>query len=153
MAQGGVGILPLPPRGPHPEFILPTTTISLWPYTDLSDPRWNFGKRYILLEQDPNNTSPQKLGLFASDGWAAYVNFGCMFLKQVPIQFDGIYPDMGSNFEMFTNEAILEVESLGPIEAIPPKGQIHHQEHWTLIKDIEKPRSEEDVVKHITPRL
>lgn len=153
MAPGGIAILPLPPRGPHPRFILPTSTLSLWPYTNLGDERWTFGERFILLNQDPNISRPQKIGVFAPDGWAAYANKGCVFLKQIPIQFDGQYPDLGVNFEVFTNDTMLELESLGPIESIPPKGQIDHQEHWTLISDIPQPGSEQEVIETILPLL
>lgn len=153
MAQGGTAILPLPPRGPHPEFILPTATLSIWPYTNLGDERWSLGERFLLLKQDPEKSRPQKIGIFAPDGWAAYANHNALFLKQIPIQFEGEYPDLGVNFEVFTNDAMLELESLGPIEAIPPKGQIDHQEHWTLINAIPEPKSDQDVVEHILPLL
>lgn len=151
MAQGGVAILPLPRRGPHPEFILPTASLSIWPYTNLSDPRWTLGERYILLKQDPEIADPQKIGIFASDGWAAYANFNALFIKRIPIQFDAVYPDLGVNFETFTNGEMLELESLGPIESIPPKGKIEHQEHWTLVSDIKPPKSDQDVIDHILP--
>ena len=153
LAPGGVAILPLPPRGPHPEYILPTTALALWPYTNLSDPRWVLGKQYILLRQDVEVSAPQKIGLFASDGWAAYANQNCLFVKQIPLQFEGIYPDMGVNFETFTNETMLELESLGPIQSIPPKGQIDHMENWTLIDDVPTPGSETEVIENLEPLL
>ena len=153
MAPGGTAILPLPPRGPHPKFILPTATLSIWPYTNLGDNRWTLGERFILLNQDTENGRPQKIGIFAPDGWAAYANHKSVFIKQIPIQFEGEYPDLGVNFEIFTNDTMLELESLGPIEAIPPKGQIDHQEHWTLIGDVPAPKSDQDVIEHILPHL
>lgn len=153
MAAGGVAILTLPERGTHPEFILPTSCLSIWPYTNLSDSRWILGERYILLNQDKKIAAPQKLGVFASDGWAAYANFNNLFIKQVPIQYDGIYPDLGVNFEVFTNDEMLEVESLGPFESIPPKGQIDHLEHWTLVKDVPQPNSDADIITNIVPLL
>ena len=153
MAPGGVGILTLPVRAPHPENMLPTSTLSIWPYTNLSDPRWVFGERYLLLKQDPDNSAPQKIGIYTTDGWAAYANFGSLFVKQVPLQFGEIYPDLGANFELFTNEEILEVESLGPIDSIPPKGQISHLETWTLYDNVPQPENEADVVKDILPLL
>jgi len=153
LEPGGVAILPLPPRGPHPEFILPTTALALWPYTNLSDPRWILGERYILLRQDQEISAPQKIGLFASDGWAAYANLNCLFIKQIPLQFEGVYPDLGVNFETFTNDAMLELESLGPIQSIPPKGQIHHMEHWTLIDGVQTPKSETEVIENLEPLL
>ena len=153
MAPGGVGILTLPPRGPHPEFMLPTSTLSIWPYTDLSDPRWVFGKRYLLLKQDPANPTPQKMGIYATDGWAAYANQNALFVKQAPLQFGEGYPDLGANFELFTNDEILEVESLGPMDAIPPKGQISHLETWTLYDNVPQPQNEADVLRDIVPLL
>jgi hypothetical protein len=153
MATGGTAVLPLPARGPHSKFILPTSSLTLWPYTNLSDPRWILGERYILLKQDPSIAAPQKLGIFAPDAWAAYANFGYLLVKRVAIRFDGIYPDMGVNFEVFTNDTMLELESLGVLEIIPPKGFIEHQEHWTLIKDVPTPQSEEDVINHVLPKL
>ncbi len=153
MAPGGVAILPLPPRGPHPEFILPTSTISLWSYTNLSDPRFNFFEKYILISQDPLTSRPQKIGIYASDGWAAYANYNCCFIKQVPIQFEGIYPDMGANFEVFTDSEMLELEALSPIESIPPKGKIDHLENWTLISNVTRPKTESDIEERLIPFL
>ncbi|MFN2305060.1 MAG: hypothetical protein ACK2TV_15120 [Anaerolineales bacterium] len=153
MAPGGVAVLCFPQRGPHPDYILPTSSLTIWPYTDLSDPRWVWGQRYFLLKQVSQNSNPQKIGIFAPDGWAAYINENMLFIKQVAIQFEGIYPDMGANFEVFTNDTMLELESLGPMENIPPKGQISHQEHWTLVNDVPIPQSEEDVIEHILPHL
>jgi len=153
MAPGGVAVLPLPPRGPHPEFILPTSKISLWPYTDLSDSRYKFFEKFIFITQDPSKVSPQKIGLYASDGWAAYFIENYCFIKQVPIQFEGIYPDMGVNFEVFTNNEMLELEALGPIESIPPKGKIELLEHWTLLKDIPLPTSGNDITDLLIPHL
>jgi hypothetical protein len=153
MAPGGVGIMTLPPRGPHPENMLPTSLLSIWPYTDLTDPRWTLGKRYILLRQDSAMEAPQKMGVLATDGWAGYANHGALFIKQTPLQFNAAYPDLGANFEMFTNDEMLEVESLGPFEVIPPKGQIDHLEHWTLIDGVPQPETEQDVIENILPLL
>lgn len=149
MAPGGVAILPLPPRGPHPDFLLPTSSLSIWPYTDLSDPRWVFGEKYILLKQDATISKPQKLGIHTIAGWGAYANQGFLFRKQVPIHFEGLYPDLGANFEVFTNSKMLELETLGPIETIQPKGHIELQEHWTLYSGISSIQTEEDVEKEL----
>ena len=153
MSPGGVAILPLPPRGPHPEFLLPTSSVSLWPYTDLSDQRFKFFEKFILISQNSKMDKPQKIGIFASDGWAAYANHNCYFIKQVPIQFEGVYPDMGVNFEVFTDNEMLELEALGPIESIPPKGKIDHLENWTLIADVPQPGTEKDIEKNLLPHL
>jgi hypothetical protein len=64
MAQGGTGIHGFPPRGTHPEGSgchQPAHDVGLH---DLSDPRWKFTKKYMMLRQDPKATTPQKLGSF-----------------------------------------------------------------------------------------
>lgn len=153
MSQGGVAILPLPPRGTHPECLLPTNILSLWPYTNLNDPRWILGEKAIMLKQDPDNQTPQKIGSFIPDGWGAYANHDALFIKRVPIQFEGLYPDLGVNFEVFTNNDMLELETLGPLETIPPKGRLDHHEHWTLMGDISKPETEAQVIDSIFPKI
>ena len=92
-------------------------------------------------------SKPQKLGIHTTAGWGAYANPGYLFKKQVPIHFEGLYPDLGANFEVFTNSKMLELETLGPIETILPKGHIELQEHWTLYDEIPAIHTEEDVEK------
>ncbi len=44
LEPGGIAIFPLPPRAPHsPEHLLPASSLALWSYTDLSDPRLVLG--------------------------------------------------------------------------------------------------------------
>ncbi len=142
MAPGGTAILPLPPRGSHPEFLLPTGSLALWPYTNLKDPRLNFGEQFILIKQDSRIDEPQKIGLFTPKAWGAYWNSGFLFKKQVPIQFNGIYPDFGVNFEVFVDNQMLELEALGPFETIPPQGMIELQEHWSLFEVVQEINTE-----------
>jgi hypothetical protein len=66
MAQGGTGITGFPPRGKHPEVLPPTNPLVMWAYTDFSDKRWRFTKKYVTLRQDPKATEPQKLGRLGS---------------------------------------------------------------------------------------
>jgi hypothetical protein len=47
-----------------PGFLLPTSSLTIWPYTNLSDPRWVLGEKFILLRQDPETSLPQKIGIF-----------------------------------------------------------------------------------------
>src|SRR5262249_47848537 len=51
MAPGGHGIHGLPPRGTHPEMLAPTNPLVMWAFSDLSDPRWRFLQRYLVLRQ------------------------------------------------------------------------------------------------------
>lgn len=154
MAPGGTGILPLPPRAPHGnENLAPLNAMALWSYTDFADPRWAWGTRYILLRQDANSTSAQKIGLLDTEGWAAYARNGHLFMKTIPHVKGATYPDMGCSAEVFTNADILEVESLSPLGSLEPSAVVEHEENWFLFKDVQVPQNDADVEKHILPKV
>ena len=153
MASGGTSIFPLPPRGGHPEKLAPANTLTLWKFTDMSDARWTWGHKYIMLRQDESNNVPQKVGASVVDGWAAYANGGRLFVKTFSHDADARYADMGANFETFTNESMLEVETLGPLQSIAPNQSIEHIEEWFLLRDVPTPQSEADIDRDILPRL
>ena len=124
MAQGGVGIHGFPPRGTHPEVLAPTNPLVMWAFTDLTDKRWQFMKKYLILRQDPNNHGqPQKLG---TD----------LFIKRVEADPKHTYPDLGASFETFTNADFLEQETLGPMTKLAPGASLEHIERWTLHKNV-----------------
>src|SRR5216683_3172111 len=113
MAQGGTGISGFPPRGTHPEILQPTNPLVMWAFTDFSDKRWQFTKKYLLLRQDPKNPSPQKTGLFNRDTVGAYLLGSTLFIKTAAAQDIRRQPDFGCSLETFTNEQFLELETLG----------------------------------------
>ncbi|MCX5770993.1 MAG: hypothetical protein NTZ09_12075 [Candidatus Hydrogenedentes bacterium] len=135
MAQGGRAILPQEKFIPHTEYLLPARPLVLWHYTQMADPRWIWGNKFIQLRQDPNATTPQKAGLLNKRGWAAYLLNGELFVKRYTANDKGSYPDFGCNTELFTNADILEVETLGPLTKLPPDGgAVQHEEVWSLHK-------------------
>jgi hypothetical protein len=136
MAPGGTAIMGFPPRGKHPEVLLPTNPIVMWAYTDLSDPRWRFTQKYLALSQDPHAAAPQKIGTFNPKTWAAYLLGTDLFVKQTTADPAQPYPDFGCSFETFTNADMLEMETLGPIAKVQPGAAVEHLERWSLHKDI-----------------
>lgn len=151
MAPGGTAIIPLPPRRPHRESLLPTSTIALWAYTDMTDPRWHWGRKFVLLTQDPNLESPQKAGVLATDGWAAYARAGHLFVKSFDYVEDARYPDLGCSVEAFTNADMLELETLGPLADLDPGAAVEHIEHWYLFPDVPMPQNDADVERDVLP--
>jgi len=139
MAPGGVAITGFPPRGTHPQNLEATNPLVMWAYTDLSDKRWVFTKKYMALRQDPNNPVPQKLGHFNPRTWAAYFLNGELFVKQYQPDPSKTYPDFGCSFETFTNAEFLEIETLGPMTKIAPSGSVTHVERWSLHKGVSIP--------------
>ena len=149
MAPGGIELIPLPEKISHPGSVAPgeardlrgfvaNQNLILWPFTDLSDPRFRWGKRYITLRQDRQATTPTKLGLAHQMGWVGYLNHvvngvGQLFVKGLVYEAGRTYPDSGSNFETFTNGDMLEIESLGPLQRIAPGASIEQTERWWLL--------------------
>ena len=82
MAAGRVGD---PAAARHWESIratlLPNRRMVIWPYTDLSDPRYRLGRKYFILRQDPACSGPTKIGLAQNPGWAAYFLRDTLFVK------------------------------------------------------------------------
>lgn len=136
MAPGGVGMFPLPPAGEHPRDLLPRASLVLWPYTDLTDPRWRIGRDGVLLRQDVQARRPQKIGLHSDVGWLAYVRGGRAFVKRAARLSNATYPDFGAALEMFTNSDMLEVETLGPFVTLEPGEAVAHVEQWFLLQNV-----------------
>lgn len=151
MAPGGTGIVPLPPRGTHPQDLLPTSWLVLWAYTDMSDPRWTWGRRYVLLRQDADAPHPQKVGVHCLDGWAAYARAGHLFVKRFSHTPRATYPDLGASVEVYTERSMLEVETLGPLVELEPGAAVEHVEMWELFDGVPTPQDERAVAEHIAP--
>jgi hypothetical protein len=154
MAQGGVAITAFPPRGTHPKDLPPTNPLVMWAYTDFSDKRWQFTKKYLLLRQDPKNSSPQKTGLFNKDTVGAYLLGSDLFIKRASAQDPRKQPDFGCSYETFTNEQFLELETLGEIGHVQPGAALEHAEHWSLHKNVRIPSwTDADIDRALLPLL
>lgn len=136
MAPGGTGIHGLPPRGTHPEVLLPTNPLGVWAFTDLSDRRWRFTKKYIVLKQDRQRPGPQKIGSFNKKTFGAYLLRGNLFIKRYTADPHRAFPDFGCSFEMFTNERCLELETLGPLQTLAAGESVRHVERWSLHRNV-----------------
>lgn len=136
MAPGGVGITKFPPRGTHPEILPPTNPLIMWAFTDLSDPRWTFTKKYLMLRQDPANCSPQKLGHFNEHTIGAYLLGTDLFVKRYDADASKLYADFGASYETFTNADFLELETLGPLQEVAPGAAVEHVERWSLHRNV-----------------
>lgn len=153
MAPGGRGIVPQPTKC-HPDFLLPNRTVTLWPYTDMTDPRVTWGSKYFVIQQSASAESAFKLGISASDGWAAYVRDDVCFLKRFEYVEGAAYPDGGCAVEIYTNgnPNMLELETLGPLTGLEPGEGLEHVEHWFLSKGMEPSGGEAWIVDQVEPR-
>jgi hypothetical protein len=161
MAPGGVEIIPLPPKSPHPGHpsnakspadFGPNQELVLWPYFDFSDVRWNFGNRYIFLRQDVNK-GPTKIGLAHRMGWVGYLNSGVLFVKRFDYREGAVYPDRGTRYQTFSNEDMLEMETCGELVTLAPGMSAELTETWELYGNVPPVRTEADVDRVILPLI
>jgi hypothetical protein len=151
MNGGGVTILPQEPYISHDDYVLPARPMVLWHYTDLTDPRWSIGKRYIRLRTDENRPESQKIGILCKQGWAAYHRKGTLFVKRFAYAEGANYPDYGSNCETYTSGSFMEIETLAPLHKLALEQSAEHVEHWFLFKNVDIGTSEASLDAAITP--
>jgi len=132
MPENGFAIIPLKPSKVDEPCLLPDRHVSLWPYTDLSDKRLKMKECYIFVKPNADNKSPCKIGAMANPSWAAYWANGTAFVKSFTKE-NGEYPDYGCSVEVYTNNGMLELETLGPIRTVQPGQSLQHIETWNLI--------------------
>ena len=145
MAKGGKEVIPQPGKDTG---LLPNRVVSLWPYTKLNDPRIYWGEKYIILQQEPDITAPFKLGISNEDGWAAYFNHNHLFVKYYAHKINAGYPDFGVSYETYTNDFMLEMETLSPFAVLEPESSTEHQERWELFDNVPMPSNDETEIKN-----
>jgi len=153
MKAGGKVIVPHPPKIAHDDRLIPTHTLTLWGFTDMDDPRWTWGRKYYFLRQDKSRSNPQKIGSVNTDGWAAYLNGGILFVKKFPYDPKATYTDLNCNFETYTDANMLEIETLGPFVQIEPGKKIEHLEEWSLYQGVKDVNNDVDVDQHVLPLI
>jgi hypothetical protein len=148
MAPGGVEVIP---QTRVDTGLLPNRSIALWPYARMDDPRVHWGDRFVVLHQDPTAKPPFKLGLTNEAGWAAYFNRHSVFIKRFAFVPREAYPDFGVNYESYTTDFMLEMETLSPLRTLQPGETVEHVESWSLASDVSFPgESEDDIAAVLT---
>jgi hypothetical protein len=133
MRGGGTCEIPNEPFAPYGgETLLPVRNLTVWAYTDLSDPRWTFDREFIRLRVDQNKPEPQKIGVLNKQGWIKYRLEDVIFTKYFDFRENAAYPDMNSNAELYTAGSFVEIESLAPLQKLAPGETAEHVERWEL---------------------
>ena len=129
LAPGGFEILP---QSKQDTGLLPDRAMAFWPYTDMGDARITWGDDVMLVRQEESMTRAFKIAFYNRKGWGVYVLGDTAFIKQYAMRDGGTYPDGGMNFETFTNNYFIEMETLGPLDTTPPGERVTHTETWRL---------------------
>lgn len=146
MAEGGKEVIPQPQRDTG---LLPNRLVALWPYTMLNDPRVYWGEKYVILQQKPELTNPFKIGIPNEEGWAAYFNNDHLFLKYYTHVQNACYPDFGVSYETYTNNFMLEMETLSPLVLLQPGASAEHIEEWEMFDNVPMPSNDEAEIERV----
>jgi len=122
--------------------VLPNRFLTLWPYTDMTNPNVYWGSNYILVQVDM--ASAFKIGFPNPRGWQAYWLNDTLFVKHAEYNAWAEYYDFGSSSESYCNDKFIELETLAPITTIAPGETATHVETWNLYKDIKRPQNEDE---------
>jgi hypothetical protein len=131
MREDTVGVVPIPGSD---EGVDPDRTLSLWPYTDITDERLSFSSCATWVDQRPTVETELKIGASAADGWVAGVHDDVALLKVYPVADDASYPDRGSSAEIYADEKLLETETLAPLSMLKPDETVEFTEEWRLLR-------------------
>ena len=151
LCKEGISITPISNKKTS---FTPNKVFAYWPYTKFDDDRMDFiENKYLKVRQDVLNQDAFKIGINNTERWSSYAVGENVFFKV----FDDIYtessdyPDYGVNFEIYTKELFLELESLGKLKTISKNEKVTLKEDWYLIKDMNEEILEkiEGSLKHI----
>jgi len=156
MAPEGRAIIPQEPYVAHGsevgESFDPARPLVLWQYTNMADPRFIWGEKYIQMREDSSIDCKQKIGILNKQGWAAYALKGDLFVKKHDYIVDAEYPDCNCNSEYFTMPGMLEMETFSPLKRVAPGDYLENCETWQLFKaDVSE--DEADIDTKILPLI
>ncbi len=139
MKVGGLEVVPYPFGDPNA--LLANRTLAIWPYSNMSDERVNWGTKYIRINATEKDQA-FKLGLNNERGFALYFIDGALFVKQHKHCNCVTYPDGGCSFETYTNGSFIEMETLGALQSVAAGQTVSHEEWWAIYDDITVPADE-----------
>lgn len=128
LRTGGEAVLPIAPREGGPQA---DRSLVLWPYTDLGDPRIRFARDEVRVDA-ARSGPPLKLGTAPSDGRVAYRLGNHRLEKRIDVDPGATYPDRGAAVQVYLCDGFCELETLGPLEDVPPDGTVTLRERWTV---------------------
>ena len=106
------------------------SSLVIWPYTDLADPRLSWQRRAAVIEGAPGPRF--KIGSSPNPGRIGYWIEHQLFTKAMDPAGAGRYADRGAVAQVFVEDSFCELESLGPIVPLNPGALASHREVWEV---------------------
>ena len=147
MCKGpGLEIVPLPDDVTD---FRPQVFYSIWNFgAPYNDERAYFGKEFFSLRMVPKNPLAFKAGFNMNKGYLLYLTGEEALVKRFKRNPDGVYPDNNVNFETYTKDLFLEIETLGELKNLEPGEDSEHYELWSLYELEDKIPEENDESKY-----
>jgi hypothetical protein len=140
LVLGGIAIMPQPHDAAANDGLQPNRHLTLWPYARWNDARLHIQEDVVLIEGRSAQSVPAlKIGALNRHGWIGYLIDGVLFRKSFEPASDQLYPDLGSNVEVYCNDRFLELETLGGLRTLQPGQTATHVETWELLTGLDVP--------------
>ena len=136
--QGGTVILPQPTGNSDPDGFLSNRLLVIWPYTHINDARIELRDDFTMIHAQPA-LPPLKIGYANQAGWLAYWVGGILFRKSFELHAGASLPDNGCNTEVYCNDQMVELETLGVLGELAPGKSVTHTESWELFAGLDAP--------------
>lgn len=106
------------------------SSLVLWSYTNLADPRLSWRERAAVVEARPGPRF--KIGSGPDPGRIGYWIDNQLFTKEIEPAGAGTYADRGAVGQVFVDDSFCELESLGPVVSLEPGSSLSHREVWEV---------------------
>jgi hypothetical protein len=128
---GGTACIELP-RAAETGSLRPNRLLALWEYSSWSDERLGVVDGLVTVRA---TAGPRlKIGGRSHAGVLSYERDGLRFTKTFQPRLDEPHADLGCNFEIYADEACVELETLGPLVCLSPGEATVHEERWDLCR-------------------
>lgn len=117
--------------------------VSMWPYSKMNDERVYWGDKFITVTPDTKHEKPFKFGSTVADEYAAYFNHNQMVIKKLEF-YEAEYPNYSCNFESYTNNDFIEIESLSPLFTLEPNETESFTEKWYVVDNVKCPSNKDE---------
>ena len=137
LRPGGTAILPQPAGNVDRTGLLHNRILALWPYTQINDPRLELHDDFILIHATARPPHA-KIGYYNPFGWLAYWLEGVLFRKTFDVSANATYPDSGCNTEVYCDNNVIELETLGQLGRLEPGKSFFHMETWEFFDSLDQ---------------
>jgi hypothetical protein len=80
-----------------------------------------------------------KIGYYNPFGWLAYRLDSALFRKTFDVSVNATYPDSGCNAEIYCDNNVIELESLGRLGRLEPGKSFVNSETWEFFDNLDQP--------------